>query len=144
MFLEISQISQENTCARAFFNKVTSLSLQFIKRETLAQVFLTMLFTEHLGATTSVWRSFTWPQVDKRIVVRCTLFSLCVVIHSSTPTFGKYFWLCLNSFGKYKNTIIVGKCLNVFGKQKYNQSYVVYGKRPIFNISTVYNWFVKE
>ena len=35
-FLEISQISQESTCARvSFFNKVPN----FIKKETLAQVF---------------------------------------------------------------------------------------------------------
>ena len=37
MFLEISQNSQENTCARVSFNKVEGLN--FIKKETLAQVF---------------------------------------------------------------------------------------------------------
>ena len=42
MFLEIPQNSQENTCARVFFNKVAGLSPKawnFIKTETLAQVF---------------------------------------------------------------------------------------------------------
>ena len=53
MFLEISQISQENTCARVYF---------FYKKETLAQVFSgefceiskNTFFTEHLWATASV------------------------------------------------------------------------------------------
>ena len=43
IFLEISQNSQENTCARvSFFNKVTDLRPQacnLVKKETLAQVF---------------------------------------------------------------------------------------------------------
>ena len=39
MFLQISQNSQENTCARvSFFNKVAGAALNFIKKETLAQV----------------------------------------------------------------------------------------------------------
>ena len=38
MFLEISQNSLENTCARVFFNKVVGAS-NFFKKETLAQVF---------------------------------------------------------------------------------------------------------
>ena len=36
VFLEILQNSQENSCARVFFNKVTG---NYIKKETLAQVF---------------------------------------------------------------------------------------------------------
>ena len=56
MLLEISQNSQENTCARA----------SFIKKETLAQVFSSefceisknTFFTEHLWATVSVLWSF--------------------------------------------------------------------------------------
>ena len=43
MFLEISQKSQENTCARdSFFNKVAGqrpVACNFIKKESLAQVF---------------------------------------------------------------------------------------------------------
>ena len=39
MFLEISQNSQENTCARVFFfSKVAGLD-KFIEKETLGQVF---------------------------------------------------------------------------------------------------------
>ena len=52
MFLEISQNSEENTCARISFLKACN----FIKKETLAQVFLcefckilrTPFLTEHL------------------------------------------------------------------------------------------------
>ena len=59
LFLEISQNSQENTCARAsFFIK----SFFFIKKETLAEVFSCefygisekTFFTEHLWTTVSV------------------------------------------------------------------------------------------
>ena len=40
MFLEISQNSQENTCASLFFNKVAGRqACNFVKKETLAQVF---------------------------------------------------------------------------------------------------------
>ena len=40
MFLKISQNSQENTCARAsFLLKLQALSSNFIKKETLAQLF---------------------------------------------------------------------------------------------------------
>ena len=40
MILEISQNSQGNTCARiSFLNKVVALSCNFIKKETLPQVF---------------------------------------------------------------------------------------------------------
>ena len=40
MFLEISQNSQENTCAGvSFLIKVQALACSFIKKETLAQVF---------------------------------------------------------------------------------------------------------
>ena len=67
-FLEISQNSQENTCARvSYFNKSILIKSQakacnFIKIETLAQVFSCefceiskkIFFTEHLWTTTSV------------------------------------------------------------------------------------------
>ena len=39
VFLEISQNSQENTCARASFLIVAGGACNFIKKETLAQVF---------------------------------------------------------------------------------------------------------
>ena len=40
MFLEILQNSQENTCARvSFLIKLQALAFNFIKKETLAQVF---------------------------------------------------------------------------------------------------------
>ena len=41
VFLEISQNSQENNCQSVFFNKVAALALawNFIKKDTLAQVF---------------------------------------------------------------------------------------------------------
>ena len=39
VFLEISQNSQENTCASLFSNKVAGLACNLIKKEALAQVF---------------------------------------------------------------------------------------------------------
>ena len=39
LFLKISQNSQENTCARVFFNKVAGDACNFIEKETLAQLF---------------------------------------------------------------------------------------------------------
>ena len=40
VFLQISQNSQESICARvSFFNEIAELSCNFIKKETLAQVF---------------------------------------------------------------------------------------------------------
>ena len=60
--LEISQNSQENNCARVFFNKVTGLKpATLTKKEILAQVFSCefceisriIFFTEHLWTTAS-------------------------------------------------------------------------------------------
>ena len=57
VFLEISQISQENTCVRvSFLIKLQAAACNFIKKETLAQVFScefceiskNTFFTEHL------------------------------------------------------------------------------------------------
>ena len=39
MFLEISQNSQENTCAKVYFLIIANVACNFIKKETLAQVF---------------------------------------------------------------------------------------------------------
>ena len=58
VFLEISQNSQENTCARVSF----LIKLQANKKETLAQIFSCdfweiskyTFFTEHVWATTSI------------------------------------------------------------------------------------------
>ena len=64
MLFEISQNSQENTCARiSFFNKVAGLSsATLFKKETLVQVFScefceiskNTFFTEHLWTTAYV------------------------------------------------------------------------------------------
>ena len=62
MFLEISQNSQENICARiSFLIKLQAEACNFIKKETLAQLFSSLfceisrntIFTEHLRATAS-------------------------------------------------------------------------------------------
>ena len=50
IFLEISQNSQENTCARASF-LIKFQAFIFIKKETLTQ---NTFFTEHLRTTASV------------------------------------------------------------------------------------------
>ena len=68
VFLEISQNSQENTCVRAsFLIKLQAQACNFIKKETLTQVFpyefceisKSTFFTEHLRATAS---GFVWLQ----------------------------------------------------------------------------------
>ena len=62
MFLESLQNSQESTCARvSFLKKSQALACNFIKKETLAQVFSSefceisknTFFTEHRLATAS-------------------------------------------------------------------------------------------
>ena len=61
LFLKISQNSQENTCARVFFNKVAGDACNFIEKETLAQLFScefceiskNNFFTEHLHTSAS-------------------------------------------------------------------------------------------
>ena len=62
VFLKISQNSQENTCARvSFWIKLQTSSCNFIKKQTLAQVFSctfceifkNTFFTEYLRVTTS-------------------------------------------------------------------------------------------
>ena len=64
MFLEISQDSQENTCARvSFLIKLQTKACNFIKKGTLAQMFSCELceiskstfFTEHPWTTASGW-----------------------------------------------------------------------------------------
>ena len=65
MFLEISQNSHENTCARVSFLIKLPKTWDFIKKETLAQVFSRefceipkkTFFTEHLWATASEIRA---------------------------------------------------------------------------------------
>ena len=61
-FLKILQNSQEDSCARFFFNKVAGKARNFIKKETLAKVwfceiceiFKNTFFTEHLWVSASV------------------------------------------------------------------------------------------
>ena len=61
MFLNISQISQENTCAKASYLRKLPEACNFIKKETLAQVFScefceifkNTFFTERLQVTDS-------------------------------------------------------------------------------------------
>ena len=62
MFLKISQNSQENTCVIVYFSiKLQAHTCNFVKKETLAQVFScefceiskNNFFTEHLWATAS-------------------------------------------------------------------------------------------
>ena len=63
MFLEVWQNSEENTCARiSFLKKLQASVYNFIKNETLAQVFScefceiykNTIFTEHVWATASL------------------------------------------------------------------------------------------
>ena len=62
MFLEISRNSQENTCARVSFLIKLPEACNFIKKETLTQVFSyefceifkSTFLTEHLRTTASV------------------------------------------------------------------------------------------
>ena len=72
MFLEISQNSQENTCAKDFLNKVAGLrprACNFIKKKSLAQVFAcefceisknTFFHRTPLVAASKRYRSFSY------------------------------------------------------------------------------------
>ena len=68
VFLEISQNSQENTCARVSFLTKLQAACNLSKIETLAQVFSceyyeiykNTFFTEHFLATASVWSFHCW------------------------------------------------------------------------------------
>ena len=70
VFLEVSQNSQENTCAKDSFN-----ARNFIKKESLAQVFScefcenskNTFFIEQLATTASVMRSWTFVTGEKII-----------------------------------------------------------------------------
>ena len=64
VFLEILQNPQENTCARVLFLiKLQAYAYNFIKKETLAQVFFfefceiskNTFFTEHFWTTASIF-----------------------------------------------------------------------------------------
>ena len=63
-FLEISQNSQENTCARVSLIKLQAEAFNFIKKETQTQVFSckfceiskNIFFTEHVLVTASIIR----------------------------------------------------------------------------------------
>ena len=69
VFLEILENSQENTCARvSFLIKLQASACNFIKKETLAQLFCCefckiykdTFFTEHLRTTASVQSGGKW------------------------------------------------------------------------------------
>ena len=64
LFLEISQISQENTCARvSFLIKLQSWACNFIKKESLAQV-LSCEFCEiskNTFHTEHIWETASFP-----------------------------------------------------------------------------------
>ena len=88
MFLKILQNSQENTCARiSFFNKVAGVTSNFIKKETLAQVFScefweiskNIFFTEHLWATASGY--------GQNIFSRITVLYLIAKVERKEKTF---------------------------------------------------------
>ena len=74
-FLEISQNSRENTCARvSFLIELQALACNFVKKETLAQVFSREIwgiskntcFTEHVWTTASLlWISKKATKVGK-------------------------------------------------------------------------------
>ena len=65
MFLEISQNSQENTCTGvSFLRKLRTLACNFIKKETLAQVF-SCEFCE-ISESTFFTESFCWPLLKGR------------------------------------------------------------------------------
>ena len=75
MFLEISQNSQESTCVRvSFWIKLLNSACNFIKKETLSQVFScefckifkNTLFTEHLRTTASEWKRSNWFVIEMR------------------------------------------------------------------------------
>ena len=90
MFLEISQNSEENTCARvSFLIKLQALSCSFIKKEALAQVVFSSefcklskntLFTEHLRwLFWKHWKSI-WVLIPESIDMRVSkLFSWLIV-----------------------------------------------------------------
>ena len=69
MLLEISQNSQENTCARAsFLIKLQAEPCNFIKKETLAQVFSCEFceFSKNTSFTEHLWATISEPVIDVR------------------------------------------------------------------------------
>ena len=106
VFLEISQNSQENTCARVSF--LIKLLALLIKIETLGQVFScenvkfprTPFFTEHLWTTTSEPGRETL--LKKRLLYRC--FPMNFAKFLRTPIFTEHLWwllLCLISCSSF-------------------------------------------
>ena len=99
MFLEISQSSQENTCARVSFLIKLQVSgpqaCNFIKIEALAQIFSgefceiskNTSFTEHLSATVSMLFNplstniTKWPNTPKQFVGKFSMNCLRVFDH---------------------------------------------------------------
>ena len=87
VFLEISQHSQENACARASFSiKLQAQACNFFKKEALAQVFScecceiskNTFFTEHVWKTTSIIRQYNFASV----LVLNKKYEICICIFS--------------------------------------------------------------
>ena len=92
MFLEISQNSLENTCARAsFLIKLQAEACNFTKKETLAQVFScefykisrNTFFTEHFGLLL-LYFSYRCPSSSDAIKARITQSSWCSFSYTCT------------------------------------------------------------
>ena len=88
MFLEISQNSQENTCARVSFSiKLQASACNFIKKETLAQMFYceywevskNAFFIEHLWP--SVSNPCFWDYSEKHLFNFPLLFFVMVLFN---------------------------------------------------------------
>ena len=84
IFLENSQNSQENTCARVSF-LIKLQTFRFIRKQTLAQVFScefcefskNTFFTEHLWWLLLDWKSF----IEKDLGSMLVLASCCLFYH---------------------------------------------------------------
>ena len=98
VFLEISQNSQENTCARvSFLIKLQALACNFIKKETPTQVFScefyeiskNTFFTKHLWATASeyAWHSLLTDNLKRKLtynhIIRFVIFYLNIYYQTS-------------------------------------------------------------
>ena len=75
VFLEISQNSQENTCARvSLLIKLPTKAWNFIKKETLTQVY-SCEFCE-ISKSTFSYRTFPWVASDNKIFQNVKLHSI--------------------------------------------------------------------
>ena len=111
VFLKNSQNSQENTCARAsFLNKVADVVCNFIKKETLAQVFscgfcgsFKNTFFYGTPAEAASAYSFNSRQIDREIS------SVLIILKLSWSGEKKIFF----STYVHKYTFIIYKCASI-------------------------------